>query len=63
MVTRATHASHPWRLREKHPVFHAPENTCPIRPSSSRPGSQAQLLPALPSGKVPSSSAAPFQST
>src|SRR5271155_4007327 len=35
MATRATHASRPWGPREKHPVFHAPENTYPIQPSSS----------------------------
>jgi glutamine synthetase len=35
LATRATHASHPWGLREKHPVFHALENACPIQPPSS----------------------------
>src|SRR5258708_3337124 len=35
MVPRATHASRPWGLREKRPVFQAPENACPIQPPSS----------------------------
>jgi histidinol dehydrogenase len=39
MATRATHASRPWGLREKHPVFHAPENAFPIRPPTSCPSS------------------------
>jgi dihydropteroate synthase len=32
MATRATHAWRPWRLREKHPVFHAPGNEFPEPP-------------------------------
>jgi ribosome-binding factor A len=35
MATRATHASRPWGLREKRPVFHAPGNAFRTQPPSS----------------------------